>query len=216
MYMLVFLFFFSSRRRHTRCALVTGVQTCALPICWSATRSSTAPRRSPPSRSALCCSSSPSGSTSSRWASCASIGKNMTDHPLEPAAASPDRAGARIRRRYRAERRFRLYGLAAIFAALAMLAVLMVSIVGVGYTAFITTEIAPDFTFAPEDINPEGTRDRDDLYRANYRAVVTDALQARFEDAGSRRGRGAEPGLISRAAEYKPRRSEEPRVGRKG
>src|SRR3546814_5608137 len=29
---LVLLFFFSSRRRHTRCALVTGVQTCALPI----------------------------------------------------------------------------------------------------------------------------------------------------------------------------------------
>src|SRR3546814_3278800 len=30
-------FFFSSRRRHTRCALVTVVQTCALPIlsCWS-------------------------------------------------------------------------------------------------------------------------------------------------------------------------------------
>src|SRR3546814_17016928 len=27
-----FLFFYSSRRRHTRCALVTGVQTCALPI----------------------------------------------------------------------------------------------------------------------------------------------------------------------------------------
>src|SRR3546814_2004745 len=27
-------FFFSSRRRHTRCALVTGVQTCALPILW--------------------------------------------------------------------------------------------------------------------------------------------------------------------------------------
>src|SRR3546814_6405959 len=26
------LFFFASRRRHTRCALVTGVQTCALPI----------------------------------------------------------------------------------------------------------------------------------------------------------------------------------------
>src|SRR3546814_7288646 len=29
-------FFFSSRRRHTRCALVTGVQTCALPICTGA------------------------------------------------------------------------------------------------------------------------------------------------------------------------------------
>src|SRR3546814_17624890 len=29
---MLILFFFSSRRRHTRCALVTGVQTCALPI----------------------------------------------------------------------------------------------------------------------------------------------------------------------------------------
>src|SRR3546814_10577154 len=27
------VFFFSSIRRHTSCALVTGVQTCALPIC---------------------------------------------------------------------------------------------------------------------------------------------------------------------------------------
>src|SRR3546814_14277429 len=31
-------FFFSSRRRHTRCALVTGVQTCALPILLGASR----------------------------------------------------------------------------------------------------------------------------------------------------------------------------------
>src|SRR6188474_3696725 len=33
-YMLFFygVFFFSSRRRHTRCRYVTGVQTCALPI----------------------------------------------------------------------------------------------------------------------------------------------------------------------------------------
>src|SRR3546814_18752808 len=48
--MCLFYFFFSSRRRHTRCALVTGVQTCALPI--SARRGSApAPqcrRQSPP------------------------------------------------------------------------------------------------------------------------------------------------------------------------
>src|SRR3546814_9140060 len=30
----IIFFFFSSRRRHTRCALVTGVQTCAHPIWW--------------------------------------------------------------------------------------------------------------------------------------------------------------------------------------
>src|SRR3546814_7425578 len=32
LYFVYVCFFFSSRRRHTRCALVTGVQTCALPI----------------------------------------------------------------------------------------------------------------------------------------------------------------------------------------
>src|SRR3546814_1153779 len=30
--LIILCFFFASRRRHTRCALVTGVQTCALPI----------------------------------------------------------------------------------------------------------------------------------------------------------------------------------------
>src|SRR3546814_9294644 len=32
LFLFVLVFFVSSRRRHTRCALVTGVQTCALPI----------------------------------------------------------------------------------------------------------------------------------------------------------------------------------------
>src|SRR3546814_2866303 len=52
---MVFLlsFFFSSRRRHTRCALVTGVQTCALPISRRSARTAVAardrarPRRTP-------------------------------------------------------------------------------------------------------------------------------------------------------------------------
>src|SRR3546814_2151639 len=39
---MLFVFFFSSRRRHTRCALVTGVRTCALPIS-TANRSARSP-----------------------------------------------------------------------------------------------------------------------------------------------------------------------------
>src|SRR3546814_18355890 len=42
-------FFFSSRRRHTRCALVTGVQTCALPI-FHAVRESHRVQHSPTGR----------------------------------------------------------------------------------------------------------------------------------------------------------------------
>src|SRR3546814_5316933 len=38
------IFFFASRRRHTSCALVTGVQTCALPILYSPSPKSELPR----------------------------------------------------------------------------------------------------------------------------------------------------------------------------
>src|SRR3546814_12260291 len=43
------MFFFSSRRRHTRCALVTGVQTCALAIYYEGLRDAvlTDPNRAP-------------------------------------------------------------------------------------------------------------------------------------------------------------------------
>src|SRR3546814_18820727 len=37
-FMFFYIFFFSIRKRHTRCALVTGVQTCALPICGKSIR----------------------------------------------------------------------------------------------------------------------------------------------------------------------------------
>src|SRR3546814_20026913 len=40
-YITCLCFFFSSRRRHTRCALVTGVQTCALPISQTASQTIT-------------------------------------------------------------------------------------------------------------------------------------------------------------------------------
>src|SRR3546814_8671952 len=46
LFVFIVSFFFSSRRRHTRCALVTGFQTCALPICFFLARA--APKRGRP------------------------------------------------------------------------------------------------------------------------------------------------------------------------
>src|SRR3546814_15876985 len=68
------MFFFSSRRRHTRCALVTGVQTCALPISTTSTAiserkiccRSASVRWVAPSRAAFVFVSEPSGQES-RW-----------------------------------------------------------------------------------------------------------------------------------------------------
>src|SRR3546814_17903026 len=58
----VFGFFFSSRRRHTRCALVTGVQTCALPISLNAyDRDRSAFRGVPPRATEIILSEAPEG-----------------------------------------------------------------------------------------------------------------------------------------------------------
>src|SRR3546814_4394965 len=53
--MCVAVFFVSSRRRHTRCALVTGVQTCALPIYISGTSLSAQARYAAGTREILEC-----------------------------------------------------------------------------------------------------------------------------------------------------------------
>src|SRR3546814_12547168 len=80
---LLCMFFFSVRRRHTCRALVTGVQTCALPISGSS-RTSLRPRRG----SSPCASPAPSTSTTSR-----------PQRPSAPARQSPSTAGPRQRRR---------------------------------------------------------------------------------------------------------------------
>src|SRR3546814_968941 len=48
LFILCWLFLFSSRRRHTRCALVTGVQTCALPISTALVRAVRSNPKDPP------------------------------------------------------------------------------------------------------------------------------------------------------------------------
>jgi len=123
----------------------------------------------------------------------------MTDIPANDAVKpSRNRNEALIRKRYRAERRFRMYGLAAIIAALAMLAVLLVSIVSAGYPAFTTTEIALDLQFKAEDIDPNGSRDPAVLADGNYRGALLASLRAEFPGAQSRKVRRDAQNMISK------------------
>ena len=66
----------------------------------------------------------------------------MTDAPKRIPWQDRPESARRIKRRYRAEKRFKMYGLGAILIALAMLAILLVSIVGKGYPAFVSTKVA--------------------------------------------------------------------------
>src|SRR3546814_11810290 len=78
------VFFFSSRRRHTRCALVTGVQTCALPISRRHAALPVGPCRGAPRRRGTENRAGPSG------------GKSVRRRPRRPPRAL--RGGARSRR----------------------------------------------------------------------------------------------------------------------
>jgi len=112
----------------------------------------------------------------------------------------PDLSEARIRRRYAAERRFRLYGVLAIGFAVFMLGFLAVTVVAQGYSAFWQTRIALNVNIAPDKVDPAGTRLPESLSTGDYQAVVRDSLRDLFPEATSRADRRALSDFLSNAA----------------
>jgi phosphate transport system permease protein len=131
----------------------------------------------------------------------------MTDVISTPRAApyQSDDFAARLRKRYAAERRFKLYGIAAIGIALGMLAVLLASIVSQGYTAFAQHDLALEIYFDPAEIDPQGTRDEATLSGANYAALARQSLQAVFPEVESRTERRRLNAIVSNGAGFELR-----------
>ena len=131
----------------------------------------------------------------------------MTDIISTPRAApyQSDDFAARLRKRYAAERRFKLYGVAAIGIALGMLAILLASIVSQGYTAFAQHDLALEIYFDPAEIDPQGTRDPAVLSGANYAALARQSLQAVFPEVESRTERRRLNSIVSNGAGFELR-----------
>lgn len=132
---------------------------------------------------------------------------NKIDDPgAEGRSVSADQAMARVnaslRKRYGAERRFRIYGIASVFVGLAFLALMMISIVGKGYTAFQQTYVDLDIYFDPQVIDPDGVRDQETLMRANYNTLIKNSLLFLFPEASGRKERRALGALISNSAPF--------------
>jgi phosphate transport system permease protein len=104
-----------------------------------------------------------------------------------------------LAKRYRAERRFRLYGLTAIIASLLCLAVLFVSIVGNGYTAFQQTYVQLEVFFDPEQLEQRS------LATADYPGLVKRSLRNMFPDVEGRRDKRALYKLVSPGAAFQLR-----------
>jgi len=115
------------------------------------------------------------------------------------------RAG--LARRRRAERRFRLYGLASIAVGLLSLVVLFISIIGSGYTAFQQTYLALDVTFDASVIDPEGKREPEALAAADYGSLLKQGMSALFPEVTERQQKRALNALLSAGAPYEARRA---------
>ena len=113
-----------------------------------------------------------------------------------------ERVDASLKRRYAAEKRFRLYGLISILLAVSFLALLLVSIVSKGYTAFQQTFVQLEIDFAKEDIDPQGTADPKVLASADYGGLVKKTLRGMFPDVKSRRDKRKIYKLVSGHAAY--------------
>lgn len=90
-----------------------------------------------------------------------------------------------LKRRYRKERRFRLYGMLAIFIALASLVILFTDIISKGHTGFVKTTITLDVTLDSEIMYLDDPTDADQLSMADFNAPIIAALQEHVPEAVS-------------------------------
>jgi phosphate transport system permease protein len=119
-----------------------------------------------------------------------------------PAPPTQDAAQARLRRRYAADRRFRLLGLFAVLTGFALLGILLLTVILQAWPAFLQTKIRLDVTFSQEEIDPEGTRDPETLADASYRSLLVDALEKQFPQVQERMEKRQLRDLLSPVAEF--------------
>jgi phosphate transport system permease protein len=104
----------------------------------------------------------------------------MTDQ-----SSQAERVRKSLKRRYRTERRFRLYGILAIFIALASLFILFADIISKGHTGFVKTTITLEVTLDSRMMYLDDPTDEDQWSNADFKAPIIAALQAQVPEAAS-------------------------------
>ena len=87
-----------------------------------------------------------------------------------------------LMKRHLAESRFKTYGILGIISATVFLIVILSTIFIEGKSAFKSTYIKLDVFFDPSIIDPDGTRDIDEIRFANYRKVIKNSLKNYFPE----------------------------------
>jgi phosphate transport system permease protein len=130
---------------------------------------------------------------------------NSTGGSSAPARNTIDIVRGGLARRYRRERRFRLYGIASVVIALASLALLFADIVSKGWQAFEQTRVQLEVHYDPDTLGVGPGASADELSAADYEGALKQALLARFPDVTGRAQKRELFGLLSAGAGYELR-----------
>jgi len=127
----------------------------------------------------------------------------MTDFALsatKPADLATDTAEARVRARYRAEARFKLYGLTAIALTAMFLVVVLADILIKGMPAFTQRYVRLEVKIDAAQIDPQSSGNLATIRGGDFQAVVREAFRAQFQEVRDRPGRRALDNLMSQGA----------------
>ncbi len=117
-------------------------------------------------------------------------------------SASTERIRKTLAKRYRAEKRFRLYGVAAILFGVLCVATLFVDIIGKGHGAFRQTYIQLSVDYEADILGISDINDAQQLALANFSGVIKKSLRTRFTDVSGRKEKRELYRLVSNSAEY--------------
>jgi phosphate transport system permease protein len=107
-----------------------------------------------------------------------------------------------LRTRYRAEWRFRLYGMLAVALGMAFLAILFVTIIGKGWSVFRQGYVQLEIFYDREPLDVDGTGSAESLAQGDYNALVKAGLRKIFPDVEGRANLRELYGLVSSSASF--------------
>lgn len=109
---------------------------------------------------------------------------------------------ASLKKRYARERRFQWYGRLAVLTGFIFLFILLADIVSKGYPAFTQHYLKITVALDADRLGLEPGASQDDIFSADYAAVIKSSLREMFPDVSSRAQKRALYRLVSVGAEY--------------
>ena len=113
-----------------------------------------------------------------------------------------DKVRRSLARRYRAEKRFKVYGIASVSIGLIALSILFIDIIGKGHSAFFEHYVQLEVTLDQDVLGLDDASDQEQLDYANFDGVIKKALRERFPTVEDRQQQRQLYALVSSGASY--------------